>query len=180
MKRWPEIRAGLILLVICFGLIDGCPLPPRDDTPAWEKGFVEPIREVQHVALTPVEWIRTKLRVGQRWALYQRPTTERYRMWIEAQDRRGHWHLLFRAGDSAHQEDAELIDYSRPRGAWDPTDKPPYQYPLFADWISARVLANHRDYVIVRVRLEKVHITEDDVVPTGQFVFPHMFLRSGS
>ena len=29
--KWPEIRAGVLVVVIAFGLIDGCPLPTPDD-----------------------------------------------------------------------------------------------------------------------------------------------------
>src|SRR5215211_3208697 len=42
VKRWPEIRAGMVALAIFFGLVDGCPLPPPEHTPAWEQNFVEP------------------------------------------------------------------------------------------------------------------------------------------
>jgi hypothetical protein len=179
VTRWPEVRAAAILLVILFGLVDGCPLPPPAKTPQWEKGFVEPIRSVQRVVLRPVDWIRYKLRVQQRWALYQAPSRDRFRLWIEGQTGDGRWHLMFRAGDPAHGELAEQIDYSRPRGAWDPTDVPPGQYPLFARWITQRVLDDHAEYVAARLRLEKVRITDDGVEPTGQFVHPYIRLRGG-
>lgn len=178
MPRWPEIRAGLIALVIFFGLVEGCPLPRN--TPAWQRGFVEPIRSAQRVVLTPVAWIEPTLRVSQQWALYQAPKVDKHRLWIEGQDARGHWHLVFRAGDDAHAEDRELIDYTRPRGTWDPMRRVPQQYPAFARWITLRVLEHHPDYVAARVRLEKVRITDDGLVFTGEFVQPHMQLREDS
>ena len=177
MKRWPEARASLIAIAIFFGLVDGCPLPNPEHTPAWEKGFVEPIREVQNFVLTPFAWVKPRLRIAQRWALYQAPDTNRFRLWVEGMDDRGRWHILFRAADPDHNEDGELIDYTRPRGTWDPTTKPPGQYPLFARWMTARVLAKHPEFVASRVRLERVTLTPDGHAPTGTFIVPHVHHR---
>lgn len=170
----------MILLAIFFGLVDGCPLPPRESTPAWEKGFVEPIRDAQRVVLRPVVWIRYGLRVAQRWAVYQAPSRDAYRLWVEGGDARGRWHVLFRAGDSEHTAYASLIDTSRPRGAWSPTDVVPPQYEPFARWLTERVLDDHPEYVAARVRLEKVELTADGVISTGRFVQPYMRLREGA
>lgn len=175
--KWREIRAGLIALAICLGLVEGCPLPPPDRTPAWQRGFVEPIRTVQHFVLAPVAWVPAHLRFSQRWAVYQAPKVDKFRLWVEGQDARGRWHVLFRAGDDAHQEDAALIDYSRPRGTWDPWRGMPRQYPLFAEWMTKRVLDRHADFIAARVRLENVRITGDGLVFTNTFVYPHVRLR---
>jgi hypothetical protein len=179
VTRWPEIRAGLLALVIFFGLVEGCPLPTPGKTPAWQKGYVEPIRSAQRVVLTPVRWITPTFRVSQRWALYQAPQLDKYRLWIERQDVQGRWHLLFRAGDDAHQEDAQLIDYSRPRGTWDPTSSVPNQYAAFARWMTLRVLDRYPEAVASRVRLEKVRITDDGPVFTGELIQPHTRMRGG-
>lgn len=179
VKRWPEIRAGVIALAILFGLVDGCPLQPPDQTPEWEKPFVEPIRSMQRVVLTPVAWVRPTLRVAQRWSLYQAPSTERYRLWVEGQDIYGRWQILFRASDGEHVDDAALIDTARVRGAYDPGDKPPGQYPLFARYLTQRVLDRHAELVGARVRLEKVRITSEGFAPTGAFIQPHVRLRGG-
>jgi len=165
--------------VILFGLVDGCPLPPPDKTPEWEKGFVEPVRHAKDVVMTPLAWLGPTLRISQRWALYQSPSVDRFRLWIEGQDANGRWRILFRASDPDHVEDAGVIDSPRVRGAWDPTSKPPGQYPLFARWMTARVLERHPDYVAARVRLEKVRLTKDGFEPTGEFVQPHMRVRGG-
>jgi hypothetical protein len=179
VTRWPEIRAGMIAIAILFGLVDGCPLPSKEKTPEWEKGFVEPIRHAQRVALTPVAWVRPRLRIAQRWALYQAPAVDKFRMWIEGQDATGAWHLLFRAGDPEHDEDGALIDYTRPRGAWDPASKPPGQYGLFASWMTNRVLDGHPGFIAARVQLEQVELSPAGVRPTGRFVYPHIRQRSG-
>lgn len=162
----------MILLAIFFALVDGCPLPEK--TPEWEKPIVEPVREVQQLVLTPVRWMRPHLRIAQRWALYQAPTEDGFRLWIEGQDSQAQWHVLFRTGDPEHQQYADLIDSSRPRGAWNATDVPPYQHALFARWIASRVLAEHPDFILARVRFEKLRFSPDGMVATGQFVHPYL------
>jgi len=179
MKRWPEIRAGVIALAIGFGLIDGCPLPAPEHTPDWEQPVVEPMRTAQRVVLTPVAWIRPNLRTAQRWALYQAPQTDRYRLWVEGQDTFGRWQILFRASDAEHVDDAALIDTARVRGAYDAGEKVPAQYALFARYLTQRVLDRHPELVGARVRLEKVRITPDGFVPTGVFIQPHVRQRGG-
>lgn len=173
MERWPQVRAGLIALAIGLGLVDGCPLPRPGHVPDWQQGFVEPVREVQHAVLSPIAPLADQLRIGQRWALYQAPARERFRLWIEGREQGGPWRVLFRAGDSEHQEDADLIDYTRPRGAWDPVSFVPQQYPLFADWMLGRVLARHPELVLVRVQLERVTLGPDGMTATGTFVETH-------
>lgn len=163
----------MIAVAIVLGLVDGCPLPRPGKVPAWQQSFVEPLRRAQGAVLSPVAPVVDHLRIGQRWALYQAPARERYRLWIDGRDGAGQWHVLFRAGDPEHQEDAALIDYTRPRGAWDPVSFIPQQYPLFADWILARMLARHPELVIVRVQLERVQVTPDGLVPSGTFVEVH-------
>jgi hypothetical protein len=177
VRHWVQIRAGLIALAIGIGLVEGCPLPGK---PApWQRGVVEPLREVQAVVLTPVAWVRPWLRISQRWRLFDAPSVHKHRLWIEGRDLRGTWHLLFRAGDPEHQEDAWTIDYSRPRGSWAPPLRPPLQYPLFAAWMTQRVLDRHPDYTAARIQLEKVELTRDGMVPTGQFEYVHLRERVG-
>ena len=145
-------------------------MPSTSKTPAWERGFVEPLRTAQAEVLRPTVWIPERFRFSQRWALYQRPSRDRFRLWIEGRDAGGSWHVLFRAGDAEHQEDADLIDYTRPRGAWDPVGFLPMQYPLFAEWVIERMLARHTELAVIRVQLERVTLTSDGLVPSGTFV----------
>jgi hypothetical protein len=157
--------------VIGFGLVDGCPLPPRDKTPDWERGFVEPIRDAQRIVLTPVAWLGPRLRIHQRWAVYQAPGIYRFRLSIEGLDRNGAWHVVFRASDPDHTEFADVIDYTRPRGAWDPIVQPPRQYGLFANWMTLQVLLRHPDYVAARLRFEKVRLASGGFESTGEYAF---------
>ena len=168
----------MIALAIFFGLVDGCPLPNKPR--AWQRWYVEPVRRVQRVALRPVAWIGDRMRIGQRWALYQAPRADQYRLWIEGRDGAGQWRVLFRAGDDEHQDDADLIDYTRPRGTWAPTTFTPPQYSLFAEWIITRMLARHRELMGVRVQLERVHLTPDGVIPSGTFVETRLRNRNRS
>lgn len=168
MERWPSIRASLIALAIAFGLVDGCPLPHRPRP--WQQPIVDAVRPVQQTLLQPVAWIGAHMRVYQRWALYQAPSSERYRLWVEGRTSAGEWRVLFRAGDDAHREYAALIDYSRPRGVWDPVRDVPPQYSLFANWLLARVLADHGELHAARVRLERVRLTRDGRESLGEFI----------
>lgn len=177
MKRWPEVRAGLIALAILFGLIDGCPLPTPAGTPAWERGFVEPIRKVRDVAETPVRWIRDTFAVTQQWALYQAPITHRYRMWIEGQTADRTWHVLYLAGDPDHAEDAAFLEHPRVWGVWDPTDTPTMEYTAFAAWETARVLAMHPELTAARVKMEAIEIGQGEYTPTGTFEWPYLRRR---
>lgn len=172
--RWPSIRAALIALAIVFGLIDGLPLPPPEDTPAWEAGFVDVLRHVQHAVMWPVEWLHPRLRIAQRWALYQAPVANRWRLWVEGRDPSGRWVILYRAGDAEHREYASLLECGRIRGAWDVTDKAPGQFSPFADWLTARVLDDHPRFTGARMRLEKVTLTPDGVTPLGEFTNVHV------
>ncbi|MEO8841742.1 MAG: hypothetical protein ABI591_05990 [Kofleriaceae bacterium] len=167
--RWPQLRAGLVAVAIGFGLIDGCPLP--DHVPAWERGFVEPIRSVRDVVETPVAWIRRVFAVTQKWSLYQAPVAQRYRMWIE-----GHaadtWQVLYRAGDAEHAEDAALIEHARVWGTWDPTNEPALEYQQFGRWIAGRMLVAHPELTMVRLRMERIEIGHGEYTPTGEFFWP--------
>ena len=175
--RWPEVRAGLIAIAIGFGLVDGCPLPEPENTPAWERGFVEPVRAVRDLVETPVAWIGRDLRVSQQWALYQHPAGTHYRMWIEGQGADGSWQLLYRAGDPDHAEDAAVLDSGRVWGAYSPTDRPPEQYPRFTRWITDRFAARHPELLTVRVRMEELAIHAGVATPTGKFVFAYVHPR---
>lgn len=174
--RWPQVRATLIALAIAFGLIDGLPLPSPKNTPAWEVGFVEPLRSAQHTLLWPVQWIGPLLRISQRWALYQAPGKTPWRMWIEG-DRDGQWTILYRAGDPEHTEDSEILDFGRIRGVWELTSVVPPRFNAFADWMTARVLERHPELRAARVRMEKVRMTSNGVEALDQFAYIHVRVR---
>ena len=175
--KWPEIRAGVIAIAIFFGLVDGCPLPARDDTPAWERGFVEPIRRVQQVVLTPVQWIRYNFRVTQRFALFQASDSERERFVVEGQNAAHVWHLMYRAGDPDHDQYTTMLDYRRIRGVLEPIDAAQPNYRPFCDWLGGLILADQPTLVAVRFRFEKIHLVPGEVQGTGEFLYQIVKVR---
>lgn len=168
---WPKIRAALIALAIAFGLIDGLPLPPPDDTPAWERGFVGDVRAVQHVLLWPVAWMHPYLRIVQRWALYQAPSEHVWRVWLEGRAPDGAWTLVYRTGDDGHAAYAAILEHGRVRGPIDLRDTPPAQYAAFAGWITARVLADEPRFTAARLRMERVQVDAAGAHPLGELAF---------
>lgn len=170
-RRWPEVRAGLIAIAIGFGLVDGCPLPPKSETPGWERGLVESLRAVRDAVETPVAWIVPTLRVSQRWALYQAPGGPRFRIVIDGRTPDGAWQILYRAADAEHDEDAAVMESALVWGAYDPTDRPPDQYRDFCIWITARALARHPELAAVRVRQERIALGRGGFASSGDFAF---------
>ena len=175
--RWPAVRAGVIAVAIAFGLVDGCPLPTRDHTPAWERGFVEPLRDARRIVELPVAWFGRTFRISQQWALYQSPSPDRFRMWIEGQRADRTWQLVYRAGDPDHAEDAAVIEHARVWGTWDPTDRPPAEYTAFGAWITTRVLDRHHEFAAARLRMEPIAIGQGAYTPSGTFQWAHTRLR---
>ncbi|MBL9013060.1 MAG: hypothetical protein JNL83_02725 [Myxococcales bacterium] len=171
MKRWPQVRAGLIALVLAVGLVDGCPLPVPPYDSELQREVVEAVRPVQHVVLTPFRWISRVFHVTQRWALFQVARRETFR--LEVAGRRGDtWELLFRAGDGDHDTYRGLLLDARVRGAWYPADRAAHQFGPFSDWFLAKVLADHPEYAAARLQFERVVLepAEGTVRGTGAFV----------
>ena len=174
--RWPEVRAGLIALAIALGLVEGCPIPPRGETPEWERGFVEPIRSVQRAVLTPVAWIGPALHITQRWALFQASDPDRFRFEIQGQDAAG-WHLIFRASDPDHDAYEDLIRYRRVLGPFDPNKGPQDAYTRAGQWLGRRILADQPALLAVRLRFERVMLEDGEVHGSGIYDFPLVVVR---
>ena len=164
------MRAGLIAGAIGLGLISGLPIPPSAETYDWQRWFVEPIRSVQRVLLLPVAGLAWDLRVTQRFALFQVAAASRFRMRVEGLAG-GQWQLLFRAADPEHREYAELLEYRRINGMWNPSAKPPAEYGRFASWFCDRVLADHPELTAVRMRQERVELEPGEVHDSGTYDF---------
>ena len=174
--KWPEIRAGLIALAIGLGMVEGCPLPPADHTPAWEAGLLAPVRAVRRVVLAPVAWITPTVRVTQRFNVFQAADPERFRFEIEGQDRTG-WHLIYRAGDAEHDAYDELLRYRRVIGAWEPIDAPPAPYGAFGAWFARILFAAQPELIAVRYRFAKIVLDPGAPRDTGETVFPLVVVR---
>ena len=165
------MRAGLLAGVIGFGLIAGLPIPVPGTEDDWQKPIVEPIRRVQTVALYPFAWLAWDLRITQRFALFQVAGAQRFRMRVEGQVAGGAWQLIYRAADPEHREYADVLEYRRINGLWNPTDKPPGAYARFVGWFCDRVLADHPEFTGVRVREERVELAPGVVTDSGVFDF---------
>ena len=174
--KWPEVRAGLIALAIGIGLVEGCPIPPPHETPTWERGFVEPIRTVQHAVLAPVAWIGPALHITQRMALFQVSDADRFRFEIQGQDAAG-WHLIFRASDPEHDTYEDLIRYRRVLGAFDPNEGPQEAYGRAGAWLGHRILDDQPALLAVRLRFERVMLEDGEVRGSGIYEFPLVVVR---
>jgi hypothetical protein len=178
--RWPIARATLIALAMLIGLVNGCPLPQRSKTPAWARGAVDALARARTKVLAPVAFIGRDLDIDQRWALFRGASHKRWRLYIEGQTADGQWHLRFRAGDDAHTDYLDQLQYRRMRGTFNPSgQRMRGQYPLFAAWMTARVLAEHPEYVAARTRFERIRIHGGSYTPTGEFSFEHTRKRTG-
>jgi hypothetical protein len=178
IRRWPELRAGLIAMAIAIGLVDGCPLPPPGYVKPWQAPVVDLVRPVQRAVLTPFRWINHGLQFSQRWSLFQVAARERFRLEIEGRAQGGPWEVLYRAGDADHAAYAELLHHDRVRGAWDPTDRPSPQYRSFAPWLMDRILVDRPALQAVRMRFEKIVIERGEVRGTGIHVYELTTTRS--
>ena len=172
MKRWPQVRAGLIALALAIGLVDGCPLPVPPYDSELQEDIVEAVRPVQRAVMTPFRWITRVFHVTQRWALFQVARRETFR--LEVLGRRDDaWELVFRAGDSDHDTYDHLLRDARVRGAWYPAEeRAARQFGPFSAWFLAKVLADHPEYAAVRLQFERVVLepAEGMVRGTGAFV----------
>ncbi|MBX3158471.1 MAG: hypothetical protein KF773_21055 [Deltaproteobacteria bacterium] len=169
--RWRDVRAGLIAVAIVLALVDGLPIPPLGEADPWQRPIVEAVQPLQRGFLRPFAWITRDLRFTQRWALFQSASPSRFRMAVDGRDHAGAWRALYRAGDPSASEDAELLEYRRIRGAWNPTVRTMGQYPAFVDWLAARLLATHPDLVAIRVRMERVALSGGTLTGTGTYLF---------
>jgi hypothetical protein len=177
--RWPELRAGLIALAIGFGLVEGCPQPQPGYERGWQRGYVAVLRPVQAAILAPVAWVPRELRFSQRWALFQVGARERFRLTVEGWARAdGAWVVLYRAGDPAHRELAELLEHRRVQGAWNPTDRAAPGYTRLASWLTARVLAERPELDAVRISHERILADQGEIASLGERWFTYTRLRS--
>jgi hypothetical protein len=168
--RWRDARAALIALACTIGLVDGCPLPAEPYP--WQRGVVEVVRPIREAALKPFAWIGRDLRIGQKWALFQSASSERFRLEVLGKTPTTDWQMLYRSGDSEPEAYADLLGYRRVRGVWNPTGNgPPGQYRDFVIWLSRRLFAEHPELAMVRVRMQKIHIDVGTVTDTNQYVF---------
>ena len=177
VRRWRDIRAGLIACAIFLGLVEGCPIPPPHETLPWQRGYTSIIRPVQRTILTPFAWLPRELRFTQRFALFQAAEADRFRLEIRARTASGIERVVFRAGDD-DGEDAALLAQRRVRGVWNPTSRPTAQWPAFATWFAERVFAAHADVTVVTFAFARLRIADGTPRDTGERAFEITRVRS--
>jgi len=176
--RWPAARAALIALAIALGLVDGCPIPDRRFTPEWAYGLVDGADRARTAIRRPVASLGEDLDVSQRWALFRGASRRRFRLYLEGKAATGDWQLLHRAGDPEHAAYEDLLAYRRVRGTYSPSGQSARnQYHAFATWLTLRAMDDHPEFVLARIRLERVLIGEGAYTPTGEFTLEHQERR---
>ena len=181
MRRWPEVRAGLITLAIAVGLADGCPLPAAGKVSPPLRAPLRAVKEVRHAALTPFRPLGELLRLRQRWKLFPRASREQVRMWVEGRDAAsGAWRILYRPHDDQHDLMADRLEYRRLRAAWNPGQRTARaSYAPFVDWLAAEIFAADPEIDRVRVRMETIDLEPEHgrFVGRGTFVHRRLELR---
>jgi hypothetical protein len=181
----PRPRAALIALALAVALVDGLPLPPagraRAVSPALAS-VVAGLASAQGVLCAPFRPLFDTLLVTERWVLFAGASRERFRLEIAARGAPdSKWQLLYRADDPRHRALADVIEYRRVRGAFNPrTQEPPAGYDAFASFIAGRIFRERPDLCEVRVRMEQIRIRDDGAgyARRGRFVHERTRRRS--
>ena len=161
----PRGRAALIALALGLGLLDGLPLLPPERAAALPP-FLQAANAravaAQALLLAPFRPFLSGLVVSERWSLFAGASRDRFRFELAARrEPSGPWVLLYRADDARHRLFAEVIEYRRVRGAWNPrTEEPPPGYEAFGSFIAERVFAARPEFGAVRLRMERIRIQE--------------------
>jgi hypothetical protein len=181
-RWWPSIRAALILLACMIGVIDGCPVPPHDQTRKYAPEWAPTILEIDRFRLgllKPVRPIADLTLIRQKWSLFSGASLRRFQMRLEGKPRDGQWKTLFRAGDDDVAMYADMLHYRRIRGVWNPSgQRLRGGYDRFCKWMNTRVLADHPEFDQSRVVLERIQIGADGgYTPTGELLHERLLDR---
>lgn len=174
---WPKIRAGLIALAIFVGLLEGCPVPNKEQEQHMPDAVVSTLHALDDTRvdlLRPFKWIGDLSFVHQRWKLFAGANKKRYRMSVDALGPDG-WVTLYRPLDDEHTFMEDQLAYRRMRGSWAPRglQGPRGAYQHFVRWIAREVFASDPRWTEVRVQMEEVRIGDSgDWHGTGKFVYP--------
>lgn len=172
---WPRLRAVLISLACIVALLDGCPMPPHEQTKAQVPALAPTLKTIDEIRLRllrPLRGVSEVTQISQRWSLFRAASRSRYRMRIEGKTGNGEWQPVFRAGDADVSRYADVLHFRRVRGIWNMTGRRPRDgYDRFCRWINTRVLDDHPTFDTSRVVLERIAIGEGGgYTPTGELV----------
>lgn len=172
------MRAALITTALAVGFVAGLPgrIPKmvRNWPEPW-RGVVLRVPPIQGAILAPFAPIARTFEVySEDWPLFTGTGGTRYRLWVEGQDKKGRYALLYRAHDAKHRYLAGTLEYRRVLNLWNPHhDYISDGYNDFAHWVGRRALRDFRRYERVRVRMEEVRILPRGrgYVPTANFLY---------
>ena len=181
------VRAALITGALALGFVAGLPgrIPKmvRNWPEPW-RGLVLRVPPVQGAILAPFAPIARTFEVySEDWPLFTGTGGTRYRLWVEGQDKKGRFALLYRAHDAKHRYLAGALEYRRVLNLWNPHhDYISDGYTDFAHWVGRHALRDFPRYERVRVRMEEVRILPRGrgYVPTGNFLYEVETARDGA
>ena len=177
--KLPQFRALAISLLLVLGFIAGWP----SRIPKMVAPWPEPLAAIAlrlpgllATLLAPFAPVAGALGIASEdWPLFTGTGGTRYRIWVEAQDRKTPaWTLFYRAHDPEHTALQEPLEYRRVLNLWNPHhDYISDGYPALVSWVAREIFREHRRVQRVRVRMEEVRIRGrgEGFSPTGRFVY---------
>jgi hypothetical protein len=112
--------------------------------------------------LDPIAPLIHATAVRQQWHLFLTVKEQVYRLRIDAQSAQtqaGAWRTVYRTNQTDLLGMAEVLDYRRLRGVYNPTRAGAHaQYPAFVDWLMQRVWSEHPELGALRVGMEQLHV----------------------
>lgn len=94
----------------------------------------------------------------QRWSLFPVADADPYWMHVETMRAGGRFELAYRPNDPEASLLADLLEYRRVRGTWNPGREARPDYPRFVEFLAKRVFEAQPDTVAIRVRFLRYHV----------------------
>lgn len=194
-RCWPYLRAGLITLALASQCVSALPdralsaakleRPESKRALRWLGLALRPfgVREPEDVQrlvlersadqvalrrwlLQPVAPLIAAAAVRQQWHLFLDVSAQPYRLRVDTKADDGTWQALY----SANQLDvlglADMLEYRRLRGAYNPGKYGARaQYPGFVDFLAKRIWAAHPELDTLRVSMERLAVGNAQVQP---------------
>ncbi len=176
------MRAVLIAGVIAVALVEGCPLPGKEQARRLGvERLVTGASATRDAVLTPFRPVFRALDFSQRWSLFPVADKRHYRMVIEARPGpETPWQVLYRVHGPERAAFADVLEYRRIRGIWNPGAKGPRgAYKAFCSWIARVVFEADPRLREARVKMERVRVLPGGagVEPTGEEAFAEVRRR---
>lgn len=178
----------MIALVLMLGLVAGWPGQMPRMVQKWPRPLAPlaslalEVTALQPKVLAPFAPVAGLLGIAtEDWPLFAGSGGRRYRMWVEAREKRAGFTLLHRAHDPQHAYLTGALEYRRVLNLWNPHhDWISGGYHDYTRWLAGRIFDDFASYREVRVRMEEVMIRggAEGFEPTGQFAYEETVRRS--